>query len=1037
MLSGRLILSVAVVVTSAVILPFTGAVGTYELQARCAARCLVYTPNTSALPYSAVSNFYACILPCPFVPEIDECQEECKETYRLDAEKLANCSSTCVFLDQIRSQGSVSVLKKQLPVKLGTRPSFDGKERSLYWKIDRAGLYRDSSFLHYGISFVLQFVSVTPAQSNNITLVSSLAWKAAERPILLTSFDVTVLVPVPDPSKLYIFRIAIYNQLGSRGFSNSWSVPLNLSQYYNGSGYDVIGTDTPPYCSGDPGKYPNKSENVEHGDLELEENHTVAVSVSWEPPALGVKPSCYEVLLRDDTCYQKDILNKFVSADQTEYHLTGLQLGCSYYITVISYPLENAATLKGDTVAIDVPGCLDNVCPEGGPRNVSISYKLDDSEEFYVANLTWLSPVSHVGVTRYVLEYGDSGQRHREHIATSAGIEHFIEVKNLDPGETYKFKIIAQRTKSEAAVELEVKIPAILPASPINVTFEVVEKGIRIGWSMPPGVSVTSYYLRWRLSTSSEFYDLTIPVETRYHVLQDLEPDSSYSVEVSAVGSKGAGPSAERTFITPADLPTNEAPSSQVSVYLIVAASVLVIIVIVTIFVCYYRKRVEKKINASGLYPMALIGEGRFPARKGYIPSCRADDWEVDPSRIRILELLGEGFFGIVVKAEVVSRSASLATPPVERPAVQEPRVHRPTISSTRGLLSSSGSNGMTFGLPRTLVAIKMVKDGMDEEEQRDLLAEIAMMKKIGAHRHIVSIMGSVTQSLPLMLIIEYVPHGDLLSYLRKSRPVSVTGSGTVMNEYTKEPKPGFHKEMKRLGDIQDEDGDGDDDVFTCTNKPSPGPLGVDTSTVSLSLLDLITFAKQIALGLEYLHSKGVVHRDLACRNILVGENKQLKVSDFGLARAVYKEQAYVTTKRGFLPFKWMSIEAIIDRIFTPESDEWSFGIVLWEIFTLGGHPYPSLPDDQLVHSLKAGYRMAKPDSRCPDEIYEMMKQCWQLKPDDRPSATHLVDRLTHSIQAFGKGRRCWSLSNRSNGQWLSLSDLDSEEPSSQSASVS
>ena len=86
----------------------------------------------------------------------------------------------------------------------------------------------------------------------------------------------------------------------------------------------------------------------------------------------------------------------------------------------------------------------------------------------------------------------------------------------------------------------------------------------------------------------------------------------------------------------------------------------------------------------------------------------------------------------------------------------------------------------------------------------------------------------------------------------------------------------------------------------------------------------------------EYLSSLGIVHRDLACRNVLVGEGKALKIADFGLSRVVAEGDAYVKTSSGRLPIKWMAIESINDRVFTVQSDVWAFGVVVWEIATLG-----------------------------------------------------------------------------------------------------
>lgn len=86
----------------------------------------------------------------------------------------------------------------------------------------------------------------------------------------------------------------------------------------------------------------------------------------------------------------------------------------------------------------------------------------------------------------------------------------------------------------------------------------------------------------------------------------------------------------------------------------------------------------------------------------------------------------------------------------------------------------------------------------------------------------------------------------------------------------------------------------------------------------------------------EYLSSLGIVHRDLACRNILVGEGKALKVSDFGMSRLLPPDEVYVPTSHGPMPLRWMAIEALFYRHFTTKTDVWAYGVVLWEICTMG-----------------------------------------------------------------------------------------------------
>ncbi|KAJ7380792.1 hypothetical protein OS493_007174 [Desmophyllum pertusum] len=151
---------------------------------------------------------------------------------------------------------------------------------------------------------------------------------------------------------------------------------------------------------------------------------------------------------------------------------------------------------------------------------------------------------------------------------------------------------------------------------------------------------------------------------------------------------------------------------------------------------------------------------------------------------------------------------------------------------------------------------------------------------------------------------------------------------------------------------------------------------------------------EEIAMYLSenHLAEKGFIHRDLAARNILVGCDDRVKVSDFGLMRQIY-EDVYNAKKTKNLPVKWMAPESIFDNDFTIKSDTWSYGILLWEMATLGGFPYPTLTNPELCTLLKTGYRMERPDMYC-DEIYELMCECWSEDPATRPSFSQLIDRL-------------------------------------------
>ncbi|XP_076443663.1 tyrosine-protein kinase CSK-like isoform X2 [Babylonia areolata] len=153
---------------------------------------------------------------------------------------------------------------------------------------------------------------------------------------------------------------------------------------------------------------------------------------------------------------------------------------------------------------------------------------------------------------------------------------------------------------------------------------------------------------------------------------------------------------------------------------------------------------------------------------------------------------------------------------------------------------------------------------------------------------------------------------------------------------------------------------------------------------------DQINFATDTCAAMEYLESKNLVHRDLAARNVLVHDDGKAKVSDFGLAK--FGDFSLTGTK---FPIKWTAPEALRENKFTSKSDMWSFGILLWEIYSFGRVPYPRIPLTDVVMHVERGYRMESPEG-CPPEIYTIMKQSWELKPEARPTFKSVLARLNN-----------------------------------------
>ncbi|XP_065650910.1 fibroblast growth factor receptor 2-like [Hydra vulgaris] len=322
-------------------------------------------------------------------------------------------------------------------------------------------------------------------------------------------------------------------------------------------------------------------------------------------------------------------------------------------------------------------------------------------------------------------------------------------------------------------------------------------------------------------------------------------------------------------------------------------------------------------------------------------------EWKISYKNIIIVKKIGEGAFGNVfvgkINANVLAKTKYFS------------KSRSNSFANCQGVMKSSDAD----------VAVKVLKDGANQSELYDFIEEINLMKETGYHKNIVSMIGFSSIKNSLCLIVEYMENGDLLQFLRNNRSKMSKKDGEPSSFiYTLEFQNDLEVKEKTKNEIQLMEFD-----FLTSN-------------------DLLRFAWQVASGMEYLSCLKLIHRDLAARNVLVGADKILKISDFGLTRKV-NNYAYVGSKTRRLPIKWMSIEAIFDYTFTSCSDVWSYGIVLFEIVTLGGTPYPTIPNSELLTLLKSGYRMNRPEN-CSEQMYDVMLHCWNQDPSQRPTFTEL-----------------------------------------------
>ncbi|KAH8397703.1 hypothetical protein KR215_010093 [Drosophila sulfurigaster] len=256
-------------------------------------------------------------------------------------------------------------------------------------------------------------------------------------------------------------------------------------------------------------------------------------------------------------------------------------------------------------------------------------------------------------------------------------------------------------------------------------------------------------------------------------------------------------------------------------------------------------------------------------------PVCR-ECWELSNDDVALLEKIGRGNFGDVYKAKLKSTKQD--------------------------------------------VAVKTCRMTLPDEQKRKFLQEGRILKQYD-HPNIVKLIGICVQKQPIMIVMELVPGGSLLNYLRKN-------------------------------------------------------------SNGLSTRQQMGMCRDAAAGMRYLESKNCIHRDLAARNCLVDFEHTVKISDFGMSRE--EEEYIVSDGMKQIPVKWTAPEALNFGKYTSLCDVWSYGILMWEIFSKGDTPYSGMSNSRARERIDTGYRMPTPENT-PPEMYRLMLKCWAADVESRP----------------------------------------------------
>ncbi|XP_046723469.1 macrophage colony-stimulating factor 1 receptor isoform X1 [Silurus meridionalis] len=514
------------------------------------------------------------------------------------------------------------------------------------------------------------------------------------------------------------------------------------------------------------------------------------------------------------------------------------------------------------------------------------------------------------------------------------------------------FSIISLRIAEEPFVSLKPMKPKGL-----NGTVELME-----GETLELMVEVDAYPTiqdgRWstpRPTNSSTYTETLSTIHRSYRqiaslIIKRIRADESGWYSFNARGANIYATTFFKIYVSHVSQPSPDLWTSRIFLTIVIATTVTGTLFFTLLGVCVYRCKQTPKYEIR--WKIIEVSDGN---NYTYIDPTQLpynSEWEFPRDRLTFGQVLGSGAFGKVMEATA-------------------------------------------YGLEKddcvTQVAVKMLKSSAHSEEKEALMCELKILSHLGSHTNIVNLLGACTHGGPVLLITEFCSHGDLLNLLRRKAPYFMT-SAFYTQEFSHIYKNLVHNHKRCNHQHSYLDMQQGQRSRDWTQGEKSGEAG---DPLALSLDDLMRFSVHVAQGMDFLASKNCIHRDVAARNVLVSDSLVAKICDFGLARDIMSDSNYVVRGNARLPVKWMSPESIFACLYTVQSDVWSYGILLWEIFSLGRSPYPDVVvDAQFYKMIRCGYHMSQPEF-APDEMYKIMKMCWSLEPTSRPTFHKLVQIIT------------------------------------------
>ncbi|XP_078394217.1 tyrosine-protein kinase STYK1-like [Cetorhinus maximus] len=260
------------------------------------------------------------------------------------------------------------------------------------------------------------------------------------------------------------------------------------------------------------------------------------------------------------------------------------------------------------------------------------------------------------------------------------------------------------------------------------------------------------------------------------------------------------------------------------------------------------------------------------------------------------------------------------------------------------GLLYQAQLASQEPGQHRTVV-LKELNEAADPSWAKEFLARVKFQASLGPHPNLVELLGCCTDRFPFYLVLGNMNRGNLLRFLWTCRK----------------------------------------DIMTMEEAP-----------YDLTERQVYNIALQVTSGLMFLHKQGLIHGDVAARNVLLQADYSVRLTGLHIPFEIRRSGAIKSNYA--VPIKWQAPERITKKPMSPKSDVWSFGVLLFEMVTLGSPPYPDLSSSSVLQYLQRGNRMSQP-ATCKAPLYSLMKQCWQWKVSNRPSMAVVRKRLLGALK--------------------------------------